>query len=83
MYSDLYESSQGLLIAPFVERFEIIKVHEGVFEYVLLKCTMNKDVCKMTCLIGAFIQHLDHFWLGFLGLILGGGVQNWTPDQYF
>ena len=60
-------------------RLELIfhkKVHQGVF---LLNCTMNRDICKWTFLIGAFIQHLIYFWLGFLGLFLGGGVENCSP----
>ena len=48
--------------------FFIKKVHEGVFEDLQLKCTINRDVCKRTCLIGAFIRDLNHFWLGLLGL---------------
>ena len=30
----------------------------AAFKYLLLNCTMNREVCKRTCLIGAFIQHL-------------------------
>ena len=40
-------------------------------------------VSKRTWLIGAFIQHLIHFWLGFLGLFLDEEVQNCTPCHYF
>ena len=39
---------------------------------------MNRDAYKRTCLIGAFIRYLAHFWLAFLELFLGGGVQNCT-----
>ena len=52
--------------------FFIENVHEGVFKHLVLNFTINRDVCKSTCLIGFFILHLTHFWLGFLGLFLGG-----------
>ena len=51
-------------------------VYKGFFKYLLLNCTMNREVCKRNCLIGAFIQHLTHFLLGFLRLLLDVGVQN-------
>ena len=67
----------------FEADFSFKNVHEGVFKYLLLKCTMNRDVFKRAFMIGAFIQHLAQFWLRFLGLFLGGGVQNCTPGHYF
>ena len=63
--------------------FSLKNVREGFFKYFLLKCTMNRDVFKRTFMIGAFIQHLTHFWFRFLGLFLGRGVQNCTPGHYF
>ena len=48
--------------------FYMKDVHEGVFKHLVLNCTINRDVCKRTCLTGAFIQHLTHSCLGFLGL---------------
>ena len=60
-------------------RLFIIKIYENVFKYVLLNSTMSRDICKRTNLKGAFIQHLNHFWLGSLGLFLDGEVQNCTP----
>ena len=48
--------------------FYIKEVHEGVFKHAVLNCTINRGVCKRTCLAGAFIQHLTHSCLGFLGL---------------
>ena len=58
---------------PVWSRFFIKKVYQGVFKYLLLKCTTTRDVFKRTCLIDAFIQHLANFCLGFLRLFLGGG----------
>ena len=49
--------------------FYIKEVHEGVFKHLVLNCTINRGVSKRTCLTGAFIQHLTHFCLGFLGLL--------------
>ena len=63
--------------------FYIKEVSEGVFKHLVLNCTINRDVCKRTCLIGVFMQLLTHFWLGFLGLFLGGGVQICIPSHYF
>ena len=54
------------------------KVHEGIFKNVALNCTINKDVCKRTCLLDAFMKHLIHFWLGFLGFFFRWGVQSCT-----
>ena len=48
-----------------------------------VKCTMNRDVWKKTCLIGAFIQYLTHIWLDVLGLFLDREVQNYVPGLYF
>ena len=45
-------------------------VYKEFFKYILLNCTMNRNICKRTYLIGAFIQHLTHFWLNFLKLFL-------------
>ena len=59
-------------------RLELI-VYKGFFKYLLLNCTVNRDVCKRTCLIDAFIQHLIHFWLDLLRLFLDAGVQKCTP----
>ena len=36
-------------------------LNKGAFKHLVLKCTINRDVCKRTCLIGAFIQNLVHF----------------------
>ena len=62
-------------------RLFIKKVHDSVFKYAVLNSTMSRDICKRIWLISALIQHLTHFWLGFLGLFLDGEVQNWTPDH--
>ena len=70
----LKEITQKPQMRPFIK-----KIHENVFKYVLLNCTMIRDVCKRTYLRSAFIQNLTHFWLVFLGLILDGEVQNCTP----
>ena len=59
------------------------KVHESVFEHLVLNCTINREVCKRTCLIGAFMQHLTHFWLAFSGLFFRLGVPNYTLWHYF
>ena len=48
--------------------FYIKEVHEGVFNHLVLNCTINRGVCKSTCLTGVFIQHLTHSCLGYLGL---------------
>ena len=72
------EIKQKPQMRPFIK-----KVHETVFKYVLLNYTMSSDVRKKTWLISAFTQHLTHFWLGFLGLLLDGKVQNCTPVHYF
>ena len=69
----LNEITQKPLMRPFIKR-----VHENAFKSVLLNCTMSRDVCKRIYLIIAFIQHLSHFWLGFLGLFLDGEGQNFT-----
>ena len=61
-----------------MHRLELIfhkKFHEGVFKFLLINCTMNRNACKESCLIGAFIQHLTQFWSGFLGLFLGTGCK--------
>ena len=52
-------------------RFYIKEVHEGVFKHLVLNCTINRGACKRTCLTGALIQNLTHFYLGFLELFLG------------
>ena len=51
--------------ASVLSLFFLRKVHESVFKHLVLNCTINRDVCKRTCLIGVFMQHLTHFWLGF------------------
>ena len=56
---------------------------QGFFKYLLLNCTINRDVCKRTYMLGAFIQHLIYIWLDFLRLLLDLGVQNCTPGYYF
>ena len=73
---------KNILQKPQMRPFETIfikEVHEGVFKNLVLNCTINRDTCKRTCLIGTFTQHLIHFWLGFLGLLFRWGVQNYTP----
>ena len=56
------------------------KVHEGVFKHLVRNCTINRDFCKRACLIGAFIQHLIHFWLGFLGLVFRSHICSFGAD---
>ena len=63
--------------------FFIKKVHQDVLKYFLLKCTTNRDVFKRTRLTGTFIQHLTHFWLGFLRLFLGEECKIELPIIYF
>ena len=58
-------------------------IFKEFFKYILLNCTMDSDACKTTCLIGDFIEHLNHFWLDFLRLLLDVGVQNCIPGHYF
>ena len=70
----LKEISQKQQIRPFRADFSLKKVHQGVFKYLLLKCTTKRDVLKRTCLIGAFIQHLAFFWLEFLRPFLSDEV---------
>ena len=72
----LNEITQKRQVRPF------IKIYESVFKHILLNCNMSRDVCKRTWVTGAFIQHLSHFWLGFLGLFLDGEVQNYIPGHY-
>ena len=74
--------SQKPQMYPFGADF-LKKIHEGVFEHLVLKCTINRDVYKRTYLTGVFIQHLTQFWLGFLGIFFRWGVQNYTPRHYF
>ena len=40
------------------------KVHESVFEHIVLNCTINREVCKRTYLIVAFMQLLNSFLAG-------------------
>ena len=53
----LKEITQKPQMRPFRK-----KVHESVFKYALLNCTMSKDVCERTCLmssnIGIFFDNL-------------------------
>ena len=56
------------------------KIHEGVFQHLVLNCTINRDICKRACLIGAFTQHLTHFWLGFLGLFFRPQMRRFGVD---
>ena len=48
--------------------FYIKEVYEDVFKHLVLNYTINRGVCKRTCLTGNFIRHLTHSCLDFLGL---------------
>ena len=37
------------------------KVDEGAFKHLVLNCIINRDVCRKTYLIGAFIHVLNPF----------------------
>ena len=51
------------------------KILQTVFMYLLLNCAISKDACERTYLIGTFMQHLIHFWLGFLGIFFTYGIE--------
>ena len=73
------------LVNRTLERDFTKAINASVWSWFFIKMSMKvfssvfyQTVLRAGTSIGAFIQHLTHFWLGFLELFLWG-VQNCTP----
>ena len=76
----LKEISQKSQIRPSGAGFSLKKVHQGIFRYLLLKCTTTGDVFKRTCLIDAFI--LSPFLVGIFKAIFRWGRVKLQPRSF-
>ena len=73
----LKEITQKPQTRPFIK-----KLHESVFKYLLLNCTMSRDVWKVLT-DKCFHTASNPFILDILGLFLDGEMQNSPPVIIF